>query len=97
MCFLSSIVGCVELVKKFNKGGFSVIVPAEPRAFFLVFQPRLFSGAETWKEGCEWGSGTKDESERRASVALRAHRECVDRMRGKKESCMLNEKKKKKK
>lgn len=47
-----------------------MIVPAEPRAFFLVFQPRLFSGAETWKEGCEWGSGTKDESERRCKCSV---------------------------
>lgn len=68
MCFLSSIVGCV-VVGNFSKGGFSVIVPAEPRAFFLVFQPGLFSGAETWKEGCEWGSGTK-ENERAKDVQV---------------------------
>lgn len=54
-----------------------MIVPAEPRAFFLVFQPGLFSGAETWKQGCEWGERNEREreSERRASTALRAHRE----------------------
>ena len=79
-----------------------MIVPAEPRAFFLVsqsyFQAQRERERETWKEECEWRRKRNErerKSERRASCSVAsAPRMLVDRVRGKKG---LHVKRKKKK